>query len=510
MTMGCPVATAARRMPDADALLQGADAISFRRLDAMVEKAATRLAAAGCYPGTRVALLLSDDRQMAVLLFALIRLGAVACPLNTRNPPQTLRGQLLALGCRQLIAPREAAEELESPSMPLDPEMLTAERCFLAPGRYVPPTDAGRPAVALFTSGSTAAPKAALLTLGNLIANAEAANRVNSLQPGDRWLLSLPLFHVGGLGILFRCLASQAAFVLSRKNDSLGTALARDRVTHLSLVPTQLQRLLDDLPGADVRAQLKCILLGGAPAADELVRNALQAGLPVRKTYGLTEMASQVTTVPPDAPAEKQLTAGRLLPGPELKVAGDGELLARGPTRFAGYVDADSLLSPFDAEGWYATGDLGRMDSEGYLTVLGRKDNLFITGGENVQPEEVEAALCSLKGVAQSVVVPVEDREFGARPAAFVRMTDGSPDAAALTKQLEAVLPRYKIPIRFFEWPAFAHGSALKAGRPEFSRLARELLDGSQQPSCRPARAPDQKEDEQGRHRKRGHPQSQS
>ena len=419
---------------------------------------------------------------MVVCLLALVRLGAVACPLNTRNPPQVLRDQLQLLKTRWLIAPRETAEALDTPGVTLlESEALVPRGSDEQSDRHALPLESDRPAVALFTSGSTATPKAALLTLGNLIANARSSNQINSLQPGDCWLLSLPLFHVGGLGILFRCLESGAEFAIARKDEPLREALARYPISHLSLVPTQLQRLLEERLDPEIAVRLKCILLGGAPAPDALVRAALQAGLPIRKTYGLTEMASQLATVPPSAPADKQLTAGRVLPGCEVKVARNGELLVRGPTRFAGYLEAGGVHCPVDAEGWFATGDLGRLDSDGYLSVLGRKDNLFITGGENVQPEEIEAALCAIAGMAQALVVAVEDREFGSRPVAFVRMTVGRVDEQELYRRLQAVLPRYKIPIRFFAWPDAAPGVTLKVSRAEFRRLATSLMAAERQ-----------------------------
>ena len=518
MKIKCPLSAAARRNPEATAIRQDAESLSFAQLDAAVAQASAFMKAEGCRAGSYVALLMPNTPRTVVCLLALVRLGAIACPLNTRNPPQVLRGQLRRLGCRRLIAPHREAEALDEPGVAfLDPEALS--RCENHRIRKVamerdPPVsstcgrakdwegrrpssrppissrllndgrhdeifdqhtlflDPGRPAVALFTSGSTATPKVALLTLGNLVSNAQASNQVNSLRTGDCWLLSLPLFHVGGLGILFRCLESGAAVAVGRKAETLGEALARYPISHMSLVPTQLQRLLDERLDPEIAARLKCILLGGAPASDALVRQALQAGLPVRKTYGLTEMASQVTAVAPSAPADKQLTAGRLLPGCELMAGKDGELWVRGTTRFAGYVEAGRVDCPFDAGGWFATGDLGRLDSEGYLTVLGRKDNLFITGGENVQPEEIEEALCALEGVAQALVVPVEDREFGLRPVAFVRMATGTINEQELGRRLQAVLPRYKIPLRFFAWPDAAQGLELKVSRAVFIRHA--------------------------------------
>lgn len=476
MKIECPLSAAARRNPEGPALWLNAETLSLRQLDAEVAQVAAHLELRGCSPGTYVALLLPNGRHMVVCLLALMRLGAIACPLNTRNPPQMLREQLRLLNIRWLIAKCDVTETLkDSKVVIIDPEPFFGVGQSKKFDSHVRPRRSDQPAVVLFTSGSTATPKAALLTLGNLVSNAQSSNQITGLQAEDCWLLSLPLFHVGGLGIVFRCLESGAAFAIGRKDETLCEALARYPISHLSLVPTQLQRLLDERCDPEIVARLKCILLGGAPAPDALVREALRTGLPIRKTYGLTEMSSQVSTVSAEAPAEKQLTAGRVLPGCEVKVAYDGELWVRGPMRFAGYLEAGCRCCPFDNEGWFATGDLGHLDGDGYLTVLGRKDNLFITGGENVQPEEIEAALCALEGVAQALVVAVDDREFGSRPVAFVRMVAGRVDDQELRGRIQAVLPHYKIPTRFFDWPDIAPGSPLKVPRTEYGRLAQAL-----------------------------------
>ena len=200
-------------------------------------------------------------------------------------------------------------------------------------------------------------------------------------------------------------------------------------------------------------------------------------GLPVFTSYGLTEMASQVTTTRPGAGAAERETSGRLLPHRLLRIAADGEILVRGETRFRGYVDEAMLHEPFDAEGWYATGDLGRLGEDSLLRVEGRKDNLFISGGENVQPEEIESALAACEGVAQAVVVPVPDAEFGYRPVAFVRLEGRVPEED-LRRALERRLPRFKMPRVFLPWPE-EYAEGLKPDRRRLRELASRLLSGN-------------------------------
>jgi o-succinylbenzoate---CoA ligase len=281
----------------------------------------------------------------------------------------------------------------------------------------------------------------------------------------------LPLYHVGGLSILFRCMLAGATVALPRPGATLGESITGLDATHVSLVSTQLLRLLregDDLGG------LEAVLMGGGPVSTHLVDEAVARGLPMHTSYGLTEMASQVTTTPPGASLEELLTAGRVLPSRKVSVSEEGEILVRGETLFAGYVEGDELDRPQDADGWFHTRDLGDLDENGYLRIRGRMDNLFISGGENVQPEEIEEALCRLEGIDDAVVVPVPDEEFGARPVAFARMDHGGLED--LARRLEPVLPRFKIPISFHPWPEESR-RGMKADRVALRELARRLRD---------------------------------
>jgi O-succinylbenzoic acid--CoA ligase len=209
-----------------------------------------------------------------------------------------------------------------------------------------------------------------------------------------------------------------------------------------------------------------------------LIDRALESGLPIHTSYGLTEMGSQVCTTGIADPAAKLFTSGRILPHRELKINPDGEILVRGATRFCGYDLGGTLVEPFDREGWFATGDLGEMDSEGYLSVRGRKDNLFVSGGENILPEEIETALCRLPDVREVVAVAIEDDEFGSRPVAFVRSNEGVPfDESRFVRFLERFLPRFKIPDEFFPWPDDAPVDSSKPDRKWFVKRANHLLN---------------------------------
>jgi o-succinylbenzoate---CoA ligase len=460
--------SAALAAPKAAALVGARGITSYEELDRMVSAAALRFG--GLEPGSRVALYLPKDERCVALVLALIRAGHVACPISDRLPPRGAAQLLGKVACSALIS--EDVELLQNAGADL--HELKPEALLEVARHRTEPTDIPleRSATIIFTSGSTGVPKAALHTFGNHYYNALGSNANITLRPGDRWLHSLPLYHVGGLSILFRCLLAKATVALPQPGDPLGEDIAGPAATHVSLVSTQLSRLLRE--DADLRG-LEAVLMGGGPVPPSLVDEALARGLPLHTSYGLTEMASQVTATPPDASIEELRTAGRVLPNREVSISERGEIMVRGETLFAGYVEGEELARPLDPEGWFHTGDLGELDEDGYLRVRGRIDNLFISGGENVQPEEIEDALCRLEGVDEAVVVPVPDEEFGARPVAFVRINDGEP--RDLTRELEPVLPRFKIPISFHPWPERARGG-MKVDRASLSELAHRLRSG--------------------------------
>jgi O-succinylbenzoic acid--CoA ligase len=474
MRIPCPLRSASRRSPDAPAIVGAGRTLTFAELDRWVSAVAVRVRELGFGAGDRVALYLPKDERHFALLLALIRAGCVACLLSTRQPARGAAPLPERTACRALVS---TSEELLDATVvqTLRPEDLLAG----GPDQNRPQPQGelwlarGQTSTIVFTSGSSGAPKAALLTFGNHFFSAEGSNANISLGPGDRWLHSLPLYHVGGLSIVFRCLLAGATVVLPETGAPLGRAMAEGGATHVSLVSTQLLRLLREEDFE--RTKLKAILLGGGPIPAYLVDEAAERGLPIHTSYGLTEMASQVTTTPLRATRKELRTSGRPLPHREVGISGEGEILARGQTLFAGYVEGGSVDCPLDTDGWFHTGDLGELDRGGYLRVRGRKDNLFVSGGENIQPEEIEEVLSSLFDVEEAVVVPVPDPEFGARPVAFVRTEGGVVEGEMLARALERVLPRFKIPVSFYPWPNETSPRGMKVNRMSLHERARRL-----------------------------------
>ncbi|RMI27497.1 MAG: o-succinylbenzoate--CoA ligase [Calditrichaeota bacterium] len=466
----------ARRWSSHPFLITPQATIAYGELIPRIHTLSRYLEQAGISPKAPVALWGNNSPLYLITLLALWKIGAVAAPLSTRFPEARLPRLLGHIGSRQcLVLP---GVPLDSPfpgiqTLPLPPDLFPSPPSTSLPEIDIP---LSHDATIIFTSGSTGMPKAALHTLANHYYSALGSNRNIPFGPGDRWLLALPLYHVGGLAILFRALVGGGAVALPEPEMPLHEAIERLKVTHLSLVATQLYRLLAEERGRQALSRLKALLVGGSAIPPALIREAIAAGVPLHTTYGCTEMASQVTTTPPGAPPEALMTSGKVLPYRELKLAPDGEILVRGQTRFRGYIEKGKLVQPFDEEGWYATGDIGRLDARGYLTVPGRKDHMFISGGENIHPEEIERALAEIPGVEQAVVVAVEHPEFGHRPVAFIRMAAGKPlSPTDLRTTLTRQLPRFKIPDRFFPWPEH-HPPGIKPDREFLRKLAGEYF----------------------------------
>lgn len=446
----CPIHRHARVRPDALALWSPSRRWSYSDLDRAIEATRTRMRESGIESERRVGLCLPRSSEMVILLWALWREGAVAVPLSTRLPDAEVGEQARRVGATILVAAESAILRAVPDGMEAHPASVlvdTARKGIPEPS----PLALERPATIVFTSGSTGTPKAALHTWSNHVYNAKGSNANIPVREGDRWLLSLPLYHVGGLSILIRCALAGGAVAVPERKKKLSLALEAAGATHVSLVATQLRQLLDVEEGS-APGRLRALLLGGGPLPERLLRRGHARGWPLHASYGCTEMASQITTTPPGASLDELLTAGRCLPHRDLHIDDEGQILVSGPPLFQGYVDGNSLRIPRINDGWYPTGDLGHLDAWGRLRVRGRKDRLFISGGENIHPEEIEAALERLDRIEKAVVVPVPDAEYGQRPVAFVQ-TDHGALPSQWEDRLGTILPSFKIPDAMYRLP---------------------------------------------------------
>ena len=466
----CLLNQAAVRFGEAPAVITENQQISFLELEGWVQGTATALAKKGVQQGECVAMILPSCLEYLILVLALFRLGSIACPLNPQFPAAQIKQLLQNLGASWILTHRESHKELALSTLDVQKLVQLEENPAHSPIFF----EEHQPATVIFTSGSSGQPKAVLHSYGNHYFNALGSHENIAIALGDRWLLSLPLFHVGGLAVLFRMLLGGGAVVIPQNPQAIATNLQHYRITHTSLVNTQFLRLLQSPDLEKLNARLKGILLGGGAIAQDLLKKAQALHLPLFVSYGSTEMASQVTTTAPGASWEELKTAGKLLRHRQLKISAEGEIWTQGKTRFLGYLSKEKLTLPFDAQGWFHTGDCGYFEKNA-LVVVGRRDRMFISGGENIYPEEIEQALATLPEVQEAVVVPVENQEFGWRPAAFLKMHPLMPREEALAR-LQPLLPRYKIPDFYFPWPDPLENLGLKNSPEPFKKIAQKWV----------------------------------
>jgi O-succinylbenzoic acid--CoA ligase len=457
---------------DAPAVVSRSESLSYGALERRVAAAAGALRSLGVRDGTRVGLWAENSVEWIVIALAVARTGGVLVPLNTRLADPEIAWQIARAAVSLVIASdplagRAAAmpSEVSGKAGASAPRVVSlSEWGSIAPREGAVGAEAGdpeRPAVIVFTSGTTGRPKGALLTLANQLASARAAASVLRLADGDRWLASLPFFHVGGLGIVQRCLLAGACVALpeSFSAESLGRAVEALGVSHISAVDATLRRMLEARAGRALPDRVRAVVVGGGPMSPGLLDACPQA----LASYGLTESCAMVTLVRPGAERRARLTAGRPLPGVDLRIAEDGVIEVRGPMVMRGYLDDAAATAAALRDGWLRTGDLGEMEPDGSLRVLSRRDDLIISGGENVYPAEIEHVLREHPEVADAVVVGTPDEAWGEVPLALVELRHpGAPDLRAF---LEPRLARYKLPrIVFVEAiPRLANGKPDRA-----------------------------------------------
>lgn len=474
-----PLESHSRAQPHHLALCDGM-AESHRRVDYRTLAGRSGAVAAwaqglGLQPGDRVALLGSPGLDLVTALHGLGWLGAVAVPLPAEGPAAALTARLQraqAKACVVLPGPGPllddpAAWAADTPWHQLPAHVLTA-----AAPQHVPPAAPWRldaPLVVLETSGTSGTPSVVPLTVQQvLMQSLGSAARLGHL-PGDIWLDVLPLHHIGGLMILWRALIFGASVCLPGKFEAATMAplLQHGAITLTSVVPTMLARLLPLLRATPCHANLRAVLLGGAPTPQALFDEATAIGVPVALTWGMTEAASGVCVrrpekggAPPDGARPSSRNAGPPLPFTQVWADSDGTLQVAGPT----------------VAGALRTGDRGTLEDDGSVTILGRRDRVIISGGENIAPEEVEAVLLSHSAVADAAVVGEPDATWGERPVAHVVARTAISDQE-LVAFCRARLATFQIPTRFVwhaELPRNAMGKlqrvTLATGAAEDSR----------------------------------------
>lgn len=451
--------------------------LTFLQLKEKSERFARQLANFNIKKGTRVAILSTNHLDMITVIHALSYLEAVVVLLNTRLTTVELTDQLTRSRAEVLVT----AESLGAEKQLSFAEQFTFKEVQELPERAVLLADEIKlhaPFTMMYTSGTTGAPKGVVHTYGNHWWSAVGSAFNLGLHEDDKWLLTLPLFHVGGLSILIRSAMYGMTVYFMEKYDiaTVKQAFLEKEVTIASLVTLMLHQLLDELGGQSLPDHVRCILLGGGSVPEPLLRRVEANDIPLFQSYGMTETSSQIVTLSARYAREKLGSAGKPLLPAQIRIdkpndEGIGEIVVKGPMVFHGY---DGLLEENKqsfTDGWFHTGDLGYIDKDGFMYVVDRRSDLIISGGENVYPSEIEQVLLDYPHVNDVAVVGKKDIKWGEVPIAFI-VVEREIDEAHLMSFIANRLAAYKVPQQIIYQQELPRNASNKIMR---HRLAKQL-----------------------------------
>ena len=466
-----PIRWWARLTPEKTAIVDRANGMrtSYAALDHAASHWAALFASRGIRPLDRVAALASNRVEMVALFYGCGRVGAALVPLNWRLSSSELSRVLVDAQPTLLVG-----EERFSGSH----HALGADLPWLDLGREAPAalaasapevTSSGivqleHPAMILYTSGSTGAPKGVIISHRQILFNAVATTTAWQLTGTDCGPVSTPFFHTGGWHVFATPLWSQGGTVVlfeAFDPDTFLDGLATEGCTIAFGVPTQFVMMIERASWGRPLPSLRWFISGGAPCPRSLADRIRSSGYQMKEGFGMTECGPNCFAIADEMAVDKPGSVGWPVPFLETRLVdehgGDvsdetvGELLLRGPQLFSGYLHAaDRTAEVMTAEGWLKTGDLASRDGDGAYTIRGRRKDMFISGGENVYPGEVEAALVGCDGVGEAVVVGVSHARWGEVGHAFIQPRAGAhPEPDALIGRLRATLAHYKVPKAF-------------------------------------------------------------
>ncbi|MGP2441199.1 FadD3 family acyl-CoA ligase [Streptomyces sp. JW3] len=463
------VRDAAERFGDAEAVVDGAQRLTFVELADRVRRTAGAFASAGVGPGDRVALWAPNSAEWIVAAFGALTAGAVLIPVNTRFLEAEAHDIVVRGGAKVLLV-RNGFLGREFTGPPGVPVIDLETDGFLGSGRPLE-REVGEDDVAdiVFTSGTTGRPKGVMTTHGQTLRLYTEWCDLADLRQGDRYLMVNPFFHIFGYkaGLIASLIRGATALPLAVFDaDRVLELVEREKVTVLPGPPTLYHSLLAAPGGRDL-SSLRVAVTGAADIPVELVRR-ITTELPfthLMTGYGLTEAGTVTASRPGDPYEAVATTVGRPCAGFEVRVADDREVLVRGYSVMRGYLDDPAATAEaVDADGWLHTGDLGELDAEGRLRIVGRKKDMFVVGGFNAYPAEIEGFLLRHPAVAQAAVIGVPDARLGQVGKAFV-VRRGEVTGSELIAWAKEHMAGFKVP-RHIEFrtglPLTATGKVMK------------------------------------------------
>ena len=410
----------------------------------------------GIRPGDKVAILSENSFAYVISVFALWRINAIPVPLNIRLKEEELRQLIEFSGVKILLKSEYFSNYLtDKASAMLHVEY---EECSI---EYNSTTNNDDVAVILFTSGSSGKPKGVEISNSNLYESYLNITAEYSFTSKDRFLVSLPFYHIGGFSVITRSILSGGTLIIpnSLKSNVIADSLQKYDPTVISLVPTMLKRLMEK--DIQPNKNMRLAFIGGGPSDDSLVTEAINLGWPFVKVYGSTETCSMVSGVSGQILKEKPASGGKAFNNVEMKIFNDlyqeakplevGEIVVKSKSVARGYFKNSELWNDKFHGEYYLTGDSGYIDKDGYLFVVSRRTDLIISGGENIDPLEIETILNDHPAVNETIVFPISNMDWGQIPIAVVSISDGEKlNEKEILDYLKNHISSYKLPRKIY------------------------------------------------------------
>lgn len=449
----------AATQPNQIAIDDGNERLSFAELKKQVEVLVGKIDHLN--PGSRVGLLATNTLMSYKLALAIICSGRTIVWLNWRLAGEELERQIKDSGLQLCLVENSLWRSgMTNPFKSYSAFLITNAD----PGELIPVFKSDWVASIMYTSGTTGKPKGVLQTFGNHFYSAVSSALNLGLSSADKWLCVAPIFHISGFSIIMRGLIYGMTVRLVEKfrAEEIERILANETVTIMSVVPFMLKKLIQqqNKTNTHYNSAFRCMLLGGGTIDREMLEICLQRSIPVVQCYGMTETCSQIVALRSADALLKLGSVGQPLFSTQLKLSKDGEILLKTPALTPGYLNLPDKLPSKMIDGWYRTGDIGHLDKEGYLYIDGRADEMLISGGENIFPQEVEQVYQRYPQVNEVAVVGQNDSVWGQVPVAFV-VSDRRLSTTKLMNYGYEHLARYKVPQHYIfvsELPKNASG----------------------------------------------------
>lgn len=449
----------AATQPNQIAIDDGNERLSFAELKKQVEVLVGKIDHLN--PGSRVGILATNTLMSYKLSLAIMCSGRTIVWLNWRLAGEELERQIKDSGLQLCLVENSLWRSgMTDPFKSYSAFLITSAD----PGELIPVFKSNWVASIMYTSGTTGRPKGVLQTFGNHFYSAVSSALNLGLSSADKWLCVAPIFHISGFSIIMRGLIYGMTVRLVEKfrAEELERILANETVTIMSVVPFMLKKLIQqqNKTNTHYNSAFRCMLLGGGTIDRETVEACLQRSIPVVQCYGMTETCSQIVALRSADALLKLGSVGQPLFSTQLKLSKDGEILLKTPALTPGYLNLPDKLPSKMIDGWYRTGDIGHLDKEGYLYIDGRADEMLISGGENIFPQEVEQVYQRYPQINEVAVVGQNDSVWGQVPVAFV-VSDRRLSPTKLINYGYEHLARYKVPQHYIfvsELPKNASG----------------------------------------------------